>query len=322
MAPKKFPNLELRIPSKIQAWLNAKDANFANTVGLGQFYTDEWRFVPAPLVREWLKNLPATGYTSSVRGRLVTLNRASIDQIFGFPDVLPDIHRRNPNSDEHRILIGIIAGPDAKYREKQGYTVSKFNTEINKIRVKGILQTLLMLKKVDAAPLFLIENLAKALNSHAIAWGDIFFKAVTNDVDKIRKGTTPHTCVGGVITLLIRQQLGPWSLADTKEMGRWINPMTRKTTEHLHLVPYLPQDRFPDSSGLRPTNLMASNPKFRPQPGHRRSGRTYRTQPSPPSMTELRRHPNMRWRASLQNPRLPHGFRRKGSVRRAPVQQC
>ena len=68
--------------------------------------------------------------------------------------------------------------------------------------------------------MFFMENLAKALNGHAIAWGDIFFKAVTNDVDKIRKGTTPHTCVGDVITLLIRQQLWPWSLADTKEMGR------------------------------------------------------------------------------------------------------
>ena len=206
----------------MQAWLNAKDANFANTVGLGRFYTDEWRFVHAPLVWEWLENLPATSYTSSIRGRSVTLNRASLDRIFGFPDVLPDIRRINPNSDEHRTLVGIIAGPNAKYREKQGYRVSKSNTEINKIRVKGIMQTLLMLKKVDAAPLFLMENLAKALNGHAIAWGDIFFKAVTNDVDKIRKGTTPHTCVGGVITLLIRQQLGPWSLANTKEMGRWI----------------------------------------------------------------------------------------------------
>ena len=192
------------------------------TVSLGRFYIDEWRFVHAPLVREWLENLPATGYTSNVCGRSVTLNQASIDRIFGFPDVLLDIRRGNPNSDEHQTLIGIISGPDAEYHEKQGYMVSKFNTEINKIRVKGILQTLLMLKKVDAAPLFLIENLAKALNGHAIAWGDIFFKAVTNDVDKIRKGTTPHTCVGGVITVLIRQQLGPWSLADTKEMGRWI----------------------------------------------------------------------------------------------------
>ena len=146
MAPKKFPNLELHMPSKMQAWLNAKGTNFAN-VGLGRFYTDEWRFVHAPFVQEWLENLPATGYTSNVRGRSVTLNRASLDRIFGFPDVLPDTRRRNPNSDKNRTLIGIIAGPDAEYREKQGYTMSKFNTEINKIHVKGILQILLMLKK-------------------------------------------------------------------------------------------------------------------------------------------------------------------------------
>ena len=66
-----------------------------------------------------------------------------------------------------------------------------------------------------------MENLAKALNGHAIAWGDIFFKAVINDVDKIRKGTnhTPTSATSSHYSFVSNLGLGAWP---TKEMGRWI----------------------------------------------------------------------------------------------------
>ena len=44
MAPKKFPQAELRKPFKMEAWLIAKDSAFATSVGLGKFYIEEWRF--------------------------------------------------------------------------------------------------------------------------------------------------------------------------------------------------------------------------------------------------------------------------------------
>ena len=51
----------------MEAWLKAKDSAFATLVGLGKFYTEEWRFTHDKLVREWLANLPASCRNSQHR---------------------------------------------------------------------------------------------------------------------------------------------------------------------------------------------------------------------------------------------------------------
>ena len=100
--------------------------------------------------------------------------------------------------------------------------------------------------------------------------------------------------------------LGAWPTPRRWAVG--LHPMMRRTTGHLHpyLAPYQPQDRSPDSLGLRPNNHWGNNPKVHPPRGHMSSGRTYRAQLPPLYMIKLWRHPNMWWRASLQIPRPLH----------------
>lgn len=65
---------------------------------------------------------------------------------------------------------------------------------------------------------FILECLGKAIGGQKIPWGEFLYKAIISEIEKIRKGTTPHTCIGPILTLLIYNQIGGWSVADNNEM--------------------------------------------------------------------------------------------------------
>lgn len=230
-----FDGVVLLGPDSITEWQSSDDFEWANKVGLGTFYLQDWTAIDHFEVKEFIRSMIPNSMTSEIAGDRINLKPALFAEMFGLREYGTKVRRVKSTCRAHINLVQeIVDGQELSHDSHDGYPVDKLTGKWP-IRCKAMVSTFGFKRRNRCISAGLLEALARADKEEEIDWAELFWRNVTRELTQLQAKIVPTSTIGPLLTMVLRRVCGRWERVNrpTNLQNQLVEQQESPTTKHV-----------------------------------------------------------------------------------------